>query len=168
MVRAQASPGGFLPEQVWDAPDIPARELFNGRPSGSAMPLVWAHAEYIKLVRSLADGAVFDMPPQTVRRYREQRRVSRLSVWRFNHKIRAMAPGRVLRIEALAPAVVHWSVDDWNSVNDTPTADTGMGMFCVDLPTERLALGTVIHFTFRWLDADRWEGTDFEVVVRAE
>ena len=61
-----------------------------------------------------------------------------------------------------------WSVDDWNSVNDTPTADTGIGMFCVDLPTERLALGTVIHFTFRWLDADRWEGTDFEVVVRAE
>jgi glucoamylase len=167
VVRAQASPGGFLPEQVWDAPDIPARELFNGRPSGSAMPLVWAHAEYIKLVRSLADGAVFDMPPQTVRRYREQRRVSRLSVWRFNHKIRAMAPGRVLRIEALAPAVVHWSVDGWNSVNDTPTADTGIGMFCVDLPTERLALGTVIHFTFRWLDADRWEGTDFEVVVRA-
>jgi glucoamylase len=47
--------GGFLPEQVWDAADIPERELFNGHPSGSAMPLVWAHAEYVKLVRSLSD-----------------------------------------------------------------------------------------------------------------
>ena len=55
-----------MPEQVWDAADIPERELFCGRPSGSAMPLVWAHAEHIKLLRSLRDGAVFDMPPQTV------------------------------------------------------------------------------------------------------
>jgi hypothetical protein len=28
-----------LAEQVWDAPDIPVREIFFGRPAGSAMPL---------------------------------------------------------------------------------------------------------------------------------
>ena len=38
---------GLLPEQIWDAADIPERELFAGRPSGSAMPLVWAHAEHL-------------------------------------------------------------------------------------------------------------------------
>ncbi|HEX4619177.1 MAG TPA: glycoside hydrolase family 15 protein, partial [Steroidobacteraceae bacterium] len=43
-----ASPGGMLPEQVWDAEPIPARGLEPGRPTGGAMPLVWAHAEYIK------------------------------------------------------------------------------------------------------------------------
>ncbi len=69
VMRAQASDGGMLPEQVWDGPDIPERELFNGRPSGSAMPLVWAHAEYAKLVRSLHEGRVFDMPQQTYERY---------------------------------------------------------------------------------------------------
>jgi glucoamylase len=69
VMRAQASDGGMLPEQVWDGPDIPERELFNGRPSGSAMPLVWAHAEYAKLVRSLHDGRVFDMPQQAYERY---------------------------------------------------------------------------------------------------
>src|ERR1043166_3166343 len=47
-----ASPGGLLPEQVWDGPDLPARELTTGKPSGSAMPLVWAHAEYLKLLRA--------------------------------------------------------------------------------------------------------------------
>ncbi len=59
----------MLPEQIWDAADIPERELFFGRASGSAMPLVWAHAEYIKLRRSLADGIVFDMPRLAFERY---------------------------------------------------------------------------------------------------
>ncbi len=69
VMRAQASDGGMLPEQVWDSADVPERELFNGRPSGGAMPLVWAHAEYAKLVRSLHDGRVFDMPQQAYERY---------------------------------------------------------------------------------------------------
>ena len=68
VMEAQTSTGGFIPEQVWDAADISDLELFNGKPSGSAMPLMWAHAEYIKLRRSLRDGRVFDMPPQTVQR----------------------------------------------------------------------------------------------------
>ena len=51
-----ANEGGLISEQVWDSPDIPERELHFGRPSGSAMPLVWAHAEYLKLRRSLRDG----------------------------------------------------------------------------------------------------------------
>jgi glucoamylase len=48
-----ANEGGMIPEQLWDADDIPERELFFGKPSGSAMPLVWAHAEYLKLSISI-------------------------------------------------------------------------------------------------------------------
>lgn len=167
VMRAQASPGGFLPEQVWDAPDIPHRELVNGRPSGSAMPLVWAHAEYVKLVRSLADGRVFDTPPQPGRRYLEERHASRLAVWRFNHKLRTMPRGRTLRIEVVAPAIVHWSADGWASVTDTATVDAGLGAQCADLPTRHLAAGTVIRFTFQWPEAGRWEGTDFAMTIGA-
>jgi glucoamylase len=57
-----ASACGMLPEQVWDAPDLPARGLYRGRATGSASPLGWAHAEYVKLCRSLTDGRVFDLP----------------------------------------------------------------------------------------------------------
>ncbi|MEJ2758164.1 MAG: glucan 1,4-alpha-glucosidase [Anaerolineales bacterium] len=64
-----SSEGGLLPEQIWDSEDIPELELFFGKPSGSAMPLVWAHAEFVKLLRSLQDGKVFDTPEQTVQRY---------------------------------------------------------------------------------------------------
>lgn len=73
VVEAFASESGLLPEQIWDAADIPQHELYLGRPTGSAMPLVWAHAEYIKLRRSLRDGKVFDIPPQTVERYIRQK-----------------------------------------------------------------------------------------------
>jgi glucoamylase len=55
-IEAQTSPGGLIPEQVWDAAPIPDRELAPGKPTGSAMPLVWAHGEYVKLLRSLKDG----------------------------------------------------------------------------------------------------------------
>ncbi|HSB01135.1 MAG TPA: glucan 1,4-alpha-glucosidase, partial [Anaerolineales bacterium] len=67
--EAFANEGGLLPEQIWDAPDIPEKELIFGKPSGSAMPLVWAHAEYVKLLHSIQDGHIFDMPPQTAKRY---------------------------------------------------------------------------------------------------
>ncbi len=165
VMGAQTSPGGFLPEQVWDAPDIPERELINGQPSGSAMPLVWAHAEYIKLTCSLAEGRVFDLPPQTVHRYLEAPAPCRLAVWRFNNKIRNMSPGRILRVEVLAPAVVHWSADDWRTVADLPTTDTGVGIYFADLPASALESDTTIRFTFRWPEADRWEGADFTVAV---
>jgi glucoamylase len=68
-MEAFTSDGGMIPEQIWDAQDIPERALYFGRPSGSGMPLVWAHAEYIKLSRSIRDGKVFDMPPAPARRY---------------------------------------------------------------------------------------------------
>ncbi|HUY31507.1 MAG TPA: glucan 1,4-alpha-glucosidase [Pirellulales bacterium] len=160
-----ANAGGLLPEQVWDRPDLPDRELFLGHAAGSAMPLVWAHAEHIKLVRSLRDGRVFDMPPQTIERYLVEGRVSPHAAWRFNHKIRRLAPGKILRVETLAPAVLHWSADRWQTLHDSDVAATGLGIWYVDLPTAELPRGAVIDFTFFWTQAQRWEGTDFQVTV---
>ncbi|HEX4129183.1 MAG TPA: glycoside hydrolase family 15 protein [Pirellulales bacterium] len=69
-MAAFANPSGLIPEQVWDTADVPEHQLFFGRPSGSAMPLVWAHAEYLKLRRSLGEGKVFDLPVHATERYR--------------------------------------------------------------------------------------------------
>jgi len=160
-----ANSGGLLPEQIWDAADIPERELLFGKPSGSAMPLVWAHAEYVKLCRSLEDGQVFDMPPQPVQRYQLEKLESPHSIWRFNHKCLSIPTGRILRIEVLEPAMVHWSLDGWRTVLDSETRDTRLGLHVADLATRHLAPGTHVSFTFRWPMADRWEGVDFEVTV---
>jgi glucoamylase len=160
-----ASDGHLLPEQVWDASDIPGRELFRGRPSGSAMPLAWAHAEHIKLLRSLADGRVFDMPPQTHRRYQVEGVRSRHCVWRFNQKARSMTSGSMLRIEVAAAASVHWSGDGWNTRRDTPTLDSGLGIHFADLDTAALEAGAEVLFTFYWLAGERWEGADWRVAI---
>jgi hypothetical protein len=160
-----ANEGGLISEQVWDAPDIPERELYFGRPSGSAMPLVWAHAEYLKLRRSLRDGRLFDLPPQTVQRYLTEKTVSPHLVWRFNHKIRSMPAGKILRIETMAPAVIHWSADDWNTVQDVTAHDVGLGIHIADLSTQALPKGKPVQFTFYWPDVDHWEGADFSVRV---
>ncbi len=161
-----ANDGGMLPEQIWDSPDIPGRELYFGKPSGSAMPLAWAHAEYVKLLRSLKDGSVFDMPPHAYQRYVVDRTVSALAVWRFNLKCTEVPSGKTLRLEALTPALVHWSADHWQHVSDAPTVDTGFGLHVVDLPTAALPAGTVVRFTFYWKSSGTWEGTDFAVAVR--
>jgi glucoamylase len=166
-LEAFANEGGLLPEQVWDSEDIPEKELHCGRPSGSAMPLVWAHAEYIKLRRSLRDGVIFDMPGQTVERYLKQDTGSSLANWRFNHKCQTFPVGKTLRIEVLAPATVHWSSDGWQSSHDATAKDTGLGMHVVDLPTGDLPTGTELTFTLYWPTEDRWEGTDFEVRIES-
>ena len=157
--------GRLIPEQVWDANDIPDRELFFGKPSGSACPLVWAHSEYIKLRRSLRDGQVFDQPPQTVQRYIVEKRTSPYFAWRFNNKCRGIPQGKKLRIVLLAPALVHWSFDGWKTTHDSQTRATGLGTYVADLPSDQLGAGSTIVFTLYWQNEQRWEGVDFSVAV---
>ena len=56
---------------MWDEADRPERSLQKGQPAGSAVPLVWAHAEYLKLLRSAVDGKVFDRIDPVYERYCE-------------------------------------------------------------------------------------------------
>ena len=167
-MRAFAGESLLLPEQIWDADDIPERELFKGKATGSARPLVWAHAEYVKLCRSIQDGVVFDRPPQTVARYlHDAPPPARFAVWRFNNKIRTMSSGHVLRIETLARAIVHAGLDGWSRILDIETVDTGLGVWIADLDTEALAIARHVDFTFYWPDVSRWEGVDFRVLLPA-
>ena len=160
-----ANQGGLLPEQVWDAEDIPEKELFFGKPSGSAMPLVWAHAEYVKLLRSLKDGKVFDMPPQTLQRYVVSKTKSDYVLWRYNHKCQSMPVGKILRVELTSPATIHWTADGWKTPHDVSTRDTGLGIYTVDIPSRELVSRAIITFTFHWQESDHWEGKDFVVTV---
>ncbi len=164
-LQAFANPGGLLPEQTWDGPDIPERELFFGKPSGSAMPLVWAHTEYLKLCRSLADGRVFDMPPQTAKRYLLAPKPSNYFIWGFNHKIRQMPQGNTLRLFLPAPALVRWSADEWKTQKEHMTRDSTLGVHVADLPTRGLPTGAIVRFTFLWSGEDHREGMEYSVEV---
>jgi len=156
---------GLIPEQVWDGDDIPALELFRGKSSGAARPLVWAHAEYIKLLRSVRDGRIFDQPPQPVQRYIIEKTPAEFFGWRFNNKCRTLPHGKKLRLILLNPGMVHWSDDGWWTSHDSDSRDTGLGVYAVDLPTHKLATGREVVFTFYWPGEQRWEGADYTVTV---
>lgn len=166
VMRAQTSDGGMLPEQIWDAGDIPERELFNGRPSGSAMPLVWAHAEYVKLVRSLRDGVVFDMPDAPYDRYVRRKIQARHAIWCHTNKTRLMRAGRTLRVQTNRPALVHWSRDAWSTTHDTPSREVdALGIWVADLDTTTLEAGSAVEFTIYYPSEERWEGKNYRVSV---
>ena len=160
-----AGQGGMLPEQVWDSDDIPSRLLWRGRPTGSAMPLVWAHSEHIKLIRSIADGAVFDQPPQGLARYVEAKTRSALRLWRYDNRITTIPAGQVLRIEVKDAAMVHWGVNGWIDTRDADLEQSAFSTFFVDLPVSDHHIGTSIDFTLFWHHTGHWEGTDFHVQV---
>lgn len=164
-LEAFASPAGPLPEQVWDAPDLPQAHLHLGKPTGSAMPLAWAHAEYIKLLRSTHDGEVFDLIPEVRDRYQGERAsCHRLEIWKPAWQIAAIKAGDTLRILQDGRAFrVHWSADEWQSVQDTPSVSTALGIAFADLPTSQG--GETLRFTFFWIASNQWEGRDYAVQV---
>jgi glucoamylase len=164
-MMAMANPVGLLPEQVWDAAPIPERGLAPGKPSGSAMPLVWAHAEFIKLCFSRELGHPVDRPAATWARYHGSRPQIDYDIWGPNYRPRRLRAGSALTIALNAPARVHWGVDAWTRVQDADTRDTGLDLHIVDLPVAGLTAGQVIRFTFLWRETDAWEGADYEVVV---
>lgn len=165
VIEACASDGGMLPEQVWDADDIPERELFRGRPSGSAMPLVWAHAEYITLLRSLAEGAVFDMPSLTVQRYQRERKQPRLRDWRETWRRTTIPTGQALRIALAEAAIIRWTCDGWRNSSETKTSPSGLGLHAAELPTQTLSPGHEIIFTWRNQNDGGWRGKDYTVTI---
>jgi glucoamylase len=162
-----ATPTGLLPEQVWDDTDRPVFHLRLGRPTESATPLVWAHAEYVKLHRSISDGQVFDRVPEVAERYlppsppRPWR-----EVWKFNRQVPRVTPTGIVRVIASAPFRLHASRDGWHTVEDRESTGNEIGLHYVDLEALGHA-GAAWTFTFFWPLDDRWEGRDFRVEARA-
>lgn len=160
-----ASSGGLLPEQVWDEPDRDDLHMHLGRPTGSAMPLMWAHGEYIKLLRSAHDGKVFDLIPEVSKRYIEDRsRCKKLDIWKPNRKISTMKGGCTLRLQVKESFRLRWSCDNWNTVEDTQSTPTSLEVEYVDIDTSNTP-SSYVRFTFFWTESDKWEGRDYEVAL---
>jgi glucoamylase len=164
-MRRMTSPGGMLPEQVWDADPIPSRRLAPGRPTGSAMPLVWAHAEFIKLLISRHQGHPIDRPRAVWQRYRGHRPAARHAFWWPHAPIAGLPAGAFLAVALPLPAVVHWGHDEWRDAADVPTVESGLGFHIAVLEVSRLAAGARIDFTWRWQGSGDWRDRDCTVVV---
>ncbi len=158
---------GVLSEQLWDEEDLPDKHLFFGRPTGAAMPLMWAHAEYIKLLRSVADGQVFDFLPAVAERYLGTRDHPKLEIWKPNRHSRTVARGWTLRIQAPAPFHLHWTTNEWQDEQQARATGTALGIEWVDIPigAEQQA---PVRFAFRWLDDGEHDQREYQVEVVEE
>jgi glucoamylase len=158
-----AGQAGMLPEQLWDAEDRPDGRFTRGGPGGSAMPLCWAHAEYVSLVRSRKDGKPFDQIDLAHQRYVEAKGGTPFEIWTLAHQPRQIGEGKVLRVVLDQPATIHWSMDQWRSLNDTELHDTGLGCWFADLPSTKLKADDSIVFTL--LLKTGWLGSDYALKV---
>jgi len=154
----------LLPEQIWDTADIPEKELFFGKYTGSAMPLTWAHAEYIKLCSSIKHNRIVDMPEFTHERYVKRKAISPYENWRFDHQRKSMSNKKALRIEVMADAIIHWTDDNWQTSNDLQTIHSGLGIFVGDILLKNKSDEEII-FTFFWKESKRWENKNFRVKI---
>ncbi|AFY82057.1 glycoside hydrolase family 15 protein [Oscillatoria acuminata] len=161
-----ASSTGLLPEQIWDEEDRPELGLYLGKTTGAAMPLAWAHSEYIKLLRSLRDGQVFDFIPEVADRYLHGGKPQhpQMEMWKFNRQISKVKAGSTLRILAITPFQLHWSPDGGEMQNQSDSQSSGIGIEFVDLAIQPEE-ATRINFTFFWPECDKWEDKTYQVEV---
>jgi glucoamylase len=159
---------GLFPEQIWDAPDIPEHHMFFGKATGAAIPLMWAHGEYVKLLRSMVDNKTFDRIDAVAERYCNDKPRAVIEVWKMNRQVRSVPAGGLLRIQAENPFVLHWSDDEWHTVRDSNSIATALGIDYVDIRVD-VSKQAPLRFTFHWTTENRWEGKDYAVEVeRAE
>ena len=70
----------LIPEQDWENPDLPASPygtppetasigFVNGEPAGSANPLSWSAASFVRLFADIGAGSLVDRPRSTFQRY---------------------------------------------------------------------------------------------------
>ncbi|HEY1456738.1 MAG TPA: glycoside hydrolase family 15 protein, partial [Candidatus Dormibacteraeota bacterium] len=158
-----AGQGLMLPEQLWDSSDIPSRGLFRGRPTGSACPLGWAHAEYLELLVTIALAGFPDIVTPARRRYTEGTAMEPPYVWSHKHQITRIAAGRRLRVQLQRPGSVHYTFDDWSSFTETDAVDTTLGVWVAEIPCHKLSTGKEFSWTAHYMTG--WEGTNFSLTV---
>jgi glucoamylase len=170
-LRAMASmsgPLGLISEQVWDGAPVPRYGLAPGKPSGSAMPLVWAHAEFVKLACSLRAGYPVDRPSALWLRYGGKTPHAERSHWTRRARVSTIAQGQTLRLMLERLTLVHYGVGGWQQPRDLLTTEGVLGLHVVDLPTAMMAPGDTLRFALQDQPSKRWDAHEYTVTVREE
>ena len=137
---------GLIPEQVWDA--APLGDLQPGRATGSAMPLAWAHAEFIKLALSRAAGQPVDRSAAVWARYGGARPHATCAIWTPGAPIHRIEPGQDLWIVLAHAATLSWGADDDAAhIEQTASQACGLGLHGIRLDASMLAAFSGLVFS---------------------
>jgi glucoamylase len=163
MMTRMTGPSGLIPEQVWDAPSLPGRGLEPGKPTGGAMPLVWAHAEFLKLLYARQSKRPLELLKSVEEHYPRKSANCGLWHWRPDTPFDALPADRDLLVEMATPFTLHMGFDGWQGIEDRPSTPLPFGMHGVRLTKGELARRRVLDFTCYLVDEARWEGSDHHV-----
>jgi len=150
--------GGLLPEQVWDSGQLPWQDLRPGQPTGSAMPLAWAHSELIKLAVAVAAGKPVELLDLVSSRYHAAVPASQAWFWRDAAPVIALPAGRSLVVADPRSFTLHYGFNDWNpvTISERDAQPLGLGLFGVTLTPADLAGQASLQFVRRYPDGG-WE-----------
>jgi glucoamylase len=162
---AMTGAGGLLPEQVWDREAVPERGLYPGSPTGSAMPLVWAHAEFLKLAVARETGCPLEQLDSVWTRYGGEVPNAAAWYWRTECPFASLPEDRSLVIEDRLPFMLHLGVDGWQKAQDRHSSPLGLGMHGVRLDVEELAGRRQVNFARYYPGEERWEDGEHVVAV---
>ena len=163
--------GGLLPEQVWDTNPLPWRSLATNRPTGSAMPLAWAHSELIKLAVTMTTGARRPLERLTVVEDRYPGAATPVVAaqhWRTTAPFPALPAGCDLVVEDDRGFTLHFGFDGWTSatVAERVAAPLAFGMSGVRFTAAALDGHASMQFVRRYADGT-WEQTDQTIALGA-
>jgi glucoamylase len=160
-MAAMAGQAGMMPEQVWDGDSIVKYDLKPGGPTGSAMPLAWTHAEYIKLACSILQGYPVDRPTPLWARYHGHIPQTHTWYWSPQTPIRWVPIQQRLAFCLSRPAIIHWRINDgpFHSLNSTKP---GLDIHIVRLPK---LPAEAERIQFRISGEDWKEQREYEILV---
>jgi glucoamylase len=166
-----SSMGGMLPEQIWDYKDIPSKGMYLGKPAGSAQPLVWAHAEYLKLLRSAADGRVFDRISVVEERYGvaagKRTFTNHIEIFEVTRPVTTIFSGYTLRIVDREHFRIVYTFNNWVTTLSAGSHSVGYPGSFVDITTAPGQTGNLV-FTMAWPGQgtqEHWLGRNITVSV---
>jgi glucoamylase len=129
---------------------------------------VWAHAEYLKLLRSALDGKVFDRIDPVYERYCEpegrKRRRTNLEIYTRKRPIQKVAAGATLRVLDEKCFDLKWTADNWQSSQTEMSRSLGSAGFSAEIANAPAA--GKLEWTLHWTDPDQWLG--YNVVVQVD
>ena len=129
------------------------------------MPLVWAHAEFMKLVAGLRLGRPVDRPEPVWLRYGGLKPEAPRAHWTRRMPVGWVREGQILRVVLESRSLIHWGVDDWQDARDVETGPGFLGLHVVDLPTDQLEVGRRIIFSILEQETGHWIEHDQAIVI---
>jgi glucoamylase len=131
------------------------------------MPLVWAHAEFLKLLYARREKRPVELLT-CVEAHMRRRQGQGTWHWCIDAPFDALPADRDLLIETSEPFRLHFGFDGWQSTEDRLSSPLPFGRHGLRLARSELGARIVLDFTFYFIDQARWHGTDYHLRLASE